>query len=90
MRNKRGPRIEPCGTPALIVAHSDDCPLRRTLRYFSLKKLSIRARRLPEIPTDLSLNTKPLCQTLTKAFEMSRKTAPVSKVGLQSNEEKIL
>ena len=39
---------------------------------------------------DSSLNNKPLYQTLSKAFEISKKTALVSRVGLQSNDEKIL
>ena len=46
-------------------------------------------KRLPEIPIDSSLYNKPLCQTLSKAFEISKNTALVSRVGLQSNDEKI-
>ena len=77
-------------TPALTLAHTDDWPLRRTLWNLSLKKLSIRLKRSPEIPIDSSLSNKPFCQTLSKAFEISKKTALVSGVGLQSNDEKIL
>ena len=72
-----------------MLALSDDWPLRRTLWQLSLKKLSIRFKRLPEIRIDSSLYSKPLCQTLSKAFEISKNTALVSRVGLQSNVEKI-
>ena len=32
-RKKRGPRIEPCGTPAVIEPHSDALPFK-TVRCF--------------------------------------------------------
>ena len=50
----------------------------------------IPSERLPEIPIDSSLYSKPLCQTLSKAFEISKNTALISIVGLQSNVGKIL
>ena len=31
MRNKRGPKIEPCGTPAVTFSHEDVCPFKTTL-----------------------------------------------------------
>ena len=30
IEKNNGPRIEPWGTPTLIVSHSDSCPFRRT------------------------------------------------------------
>ena len=42
-----GPRIEPWGTPVLIVSHSDSCPFRTTFYRLSNKKDSIKARRSP-------------------------------------------
>ena len=80
--NQEKKRIEPWGIPALILAHTDDWPLRRILWNLSLKKLSIRFKRSPEIPIDSSLNNKPLCQTLSKDFEIFKETALVSRVGL--------
>ena len=31
MRNKRGPKIEPCGTPGVTFSHEDVCPFKTTL-----------------------------------------------------------
>ena len=82
-KKRRGPKIDPWATPAVILAHLDDWPFRRTLWYQSLKKHSIRCKRLPEIPIDSSIY-KPLCQ-----IEICKNTALVWRVGLQSNVEKI-
>ena len=41
-----------------------------------------------ETPKDLSLESKRLCQTLSKAFEMCKNIERTSSEGLQSNEEK--
>ena len=30
IRKKRGPKMEPCGTPAQAHAHVDDCPFKTT------------------------------------------------------------
>ena len=85
MKKRRQPKIEHWGTPASILAHTDDWPLRRALWNLSLKKLSIRFKRSRETPIDSSLNNKPLCQTLSKAFEISKETPLVSTVKLQSS-----
>ena len=89
-KKRRGPKIEPRETPALMPAHSNYWPLRRTLWNLSLKKLSIRFTRLPEIPIDSSLNNKPIFQTLSAAFEIFKNTDLISRVGLRSNDEKVL
>ena len=39
-----------------------------------------------DIPNDLILQINPLCQTLSKALEMSKKISLTSKGGLQSND----
>ena len=85
-QKRRGPKLSP-EKQALIIAYSDDWPLIRTLWYLSLKKLSIRFQIAWN--THSSLYSKPLCQALSKAFEISKNTALVSRVGLQSNVEKI-
>ena len=51
IRNKSGPIIEPCGTPALILAQDKLWPLKITLKK-SVKRLN----KFPEIsPLHLSL-----------------------------------
>ena len=55
MKKKRGPKMESCGTPAIIVNQVEDWPLSNTLWYLLLRKLSISFNRGPDIPTDLIL-----------------------------------
>ena len=88
-KKRRGPKIDLWGAPALILAHLNDWPFRRTLWYLSLKKHSIRCKRLPKILIDSSIY-KSLYQTLSKAFGICKTTAIVWRVRLQSNVEKIL
>ena len=80
MKKKIGPRMEPCGTPALTGNHSDVWSLSSTLWNLILKELW-RCNRESETPTDLGLNISPLCQTLSKALDISRNTPQVSRVG---------
>ena len=35
-KNKKGPRMESCGTPALISSHVETCPLRTTRCFLSI------------------------------------------------------
>ena len=56
IRNKSGPIIEPCGTPALILAQDKLWPLKITLCFLFLKKSVKRLNKFPEIsPLHLSL-----------------------------------
>ena len=55
IKKKRGPKMEPCGTPAIIGNHVEDWPLSNTLWYLLLRKLSTNFNRGPDIPTDLIL-----------------------------------
>ena len=41
------------------------------------------------MPMDLSLKSKPSCHTLSNAFDISKKTYPTSRVGLQSNSSNV-
>ena len=43
----------------------------------------------PDIPVDLILKRRPSCQTLSKAFDISKNTDLTSKDGLQSNASNI-
>ena len=78
IRNNKGPRTEPCGTPDPILEYCE-LKLLRTTRCFLL--LNNR----PDIPFCSSLNIKPLCHTLSKALDMSRNTALTSRDSVQSN-----
>ena len=40
IKNSKGPKIEPWGTPDLIGDQLEDCPLSKTRWYLLFKKLS--------------------------------------------------
>ena len=48
--------------------------IKTTLYFFSLKKSDEMSSRSPDIPFCNSLNISPLCHTLSKALEISKKT----------------
>ena len=54
-KKNRGPKMDPCDTPALTGNQFDDCPLSITGCIMLLRKLLKSARASPEIPTCLSL-----------------------------------
>ena len=72
--NNNGPKIEPCGTPALILAQEETCPLITTLCFVLPKKISRILNKSPELKFCSSLKRIPSCQTLSNALEMSKKT----------------
>ena len=76
-RKRSGPRIEPWGTPAKTGLHDDVCPFKTILWN------------LPEMPIGLSLYSKPSCQTLSNALDISKKTDLTSRDGLQSKASNI-
>ena len=73
--------MDRCSTPALNDNHLDVWPFSSPLWNLLLKKLSIGRNKESETQTDLSLNTSPSCQTLSKALYISGKTPRVSRVG---------
>ena len=81
IRKKGGPNIDPCGTPDYIDSHSDFWPFKTTLWNLFFKKLLIRFNKVLEIPIDLSLKINPSCHTLSKTFDISKKTPRDSSVG---------
>ena len=83
-RKSSGPKIDPWGIPSFILLHLEVEPLNRTLWYLSDKKLSISFNKRPLMPLRLSLYNNPSCQSLPKAFEISRNTPRTSREGLQS------
>ena len=81
IKKKRGPEMGPCRAPAIIGNHVEDWPLRNTLWYLLLRKLSINFNRGPDIPTDLILWISHSCQTLSNALDISKNTPLTSRVG---------
>ena len=53
-------------------------PSETTLSYLFAKKPFYIFSKFPDIPLSFNFNNKPSCQTLSKAFDMSRKTALTS------------
>ena len=66
-RKSVGPRMEPWGTPALTGYSYEYFQSRTTQSYLLLRKEEIRPNIRPEIPWDISLWRRPVCQTLSKA-----------------------
>ena len=62
----------PRGTPALTFSHV--FLLRTTLSFLLIKNVDKMCNGLPDMPFWDNLNNRPLCHTLSKALEISRKT----------------
>ena len=56
------------------MAQEETFPFNTALYFRLSKKFSEILRKLPNIPFCSHLNTGPLCQTLSRAFEISGKT----------------
>ena len=69
MRKNNGPRTEPCGTPVVTLAQEETYPFNTTLYFQLSKKYPAKA-----LPFCSNLNLTPWRQTLSKAFDISRKT----------------
>ena len=71
MINSRGPSLDPWGTPALISNKLDLTP-SITVHCFLFDKYDVNNwRQLSLIPICSSLDKRPLCQTLSKAADIS-------------------
>ena len=66
------------GTPAPTGNSFEDFPSRTTPSYPLLRKEEIRPNIWLEIPQDLGLWSRPSCQTLLKALDISSATAWVA------------
>ena len=75
IRNRSGLKIDPWGTPALTSAHEENWPFKSTLCLLFFRKSFIELRSLTEIPFCFNLKIKSLCQTLSKAMEISTNTS---------------
>ena len=74
IRNNNGLKIDPCWTPAFILAQAETWALSLTLYCLLLKKSIRMFNSLPEMPFCSSLKITPSCQTLSKALDISKKT----------------
>ena len=64
-KNRSGPSMEPCGTPAVMSAQEKVCPLRTTLCFLFLRKFDSRFKMLPDMPFCFSLKIRPSCHALS-------------------------
>ncbi len=69
--------MEPQGTPALTMQGAERAPGRRTEKVRFLRKLAMICERYNGVPKLRNLKINPGCQTVSKAFATSRKTAAV-------------
>ena len=72
-----GRKMEHWRTPALNGPSHEDFPSRTTLSSLLLRKDEIRPNIWPGIPRNLLLWRRPVCQTLSKALDISSVTAQV-------------
>ena len=73
-RKSVGDSAEPCGTPAFTVRGSEFTPSKRTSIERPCRKLPIHLMRTGCRPYIGSLASRPACQTLSNAFEISNET----------------
>ena len=84
-KNNKSPRIEPCETLAWYVIISKfDYQEELTIQYVPDKDVSTSPKYFSHIPS-FSLYKRPWCQTLSDAFNKSRKTPLISKNRFASN-----
>ena len=55
IKKKRGPRIDPWGTPALIFAHEEYWPFRANLCFLASRKSIIKFNKSPLTPSCFNL-----------------------------------
>ncbi len=90
LRNKRKRVVdgtEPCGTPLLIGVEKEQWPSTTAEIERSERKLEIKEQREGQKPKEGSLESKDLCQTLSKAFDMSSATEKVSPKRLREDDQ---
>ena len=80
IRNSKGPRFEPCGTPQYIsVSLYTVLLLILQICFLSCKYDWNHCRAVPRIPQRSSLDKSILWSTVSNAFLRSRKTTPLIK-----------
>ena len=73
----KGPSTDPCGTPASIFLVVDVVSSILTLNVRLVRYDSVMFVIAGGIPLTFILQRSPSCHTLSKAFSISRKIAPV-------------
>ena len=76
IKNSKGPRIDPSGTPALTSAHDECWPFNTTLCFIQLKKYFIKVIRSSNIPFGCNLKSKPSLPNSIKRFTYIEKDTP--------------
>ena len=74
IKKSSGPSIKPRGIPVLTLIHVETCSFKTTLSFLFLKKSYNKFKSSPDMPFCLNLKIKPSCNTLSNAFDISRKT----------------
>ena len=74
IKNNNGPSMEPWATPALTSDQSEACPFNKTLCFLFFRKSQKRFSKLPDIPFCFNLKMRSSFQTLSNAFDISKKT----------------
>ena len=86
VKNRNGPKIDLCSTPALIISQWEFWLLSKTLWYLLSRKLWKSVSKLLETPIAFNLYMKPSCQTLSKPFDISKNLECLSKDGKLSKD----
>ena len=68
IRNKRGPKTDPCGTPLKTSIQAENDPITQTLIFLSFKKALIQFSSLPVIPLSCNFSSNRLCGTVSNAL----------------------
>ena len=68
----RGPRIEPCGTPALMKPRDKHWSFSKTRCILLSRKLINNCNQLQQIPFPRNLWISPSCHTLLDALDISK------------------
>ena len=74
IRNNRGPRTDPCRTPASIVPYSEEWPFITTHCFLSVRWSENHSFREPVILLFYNLCSIPSCHARSKALKISAKT----------------
>ena len=89
IKKSKGPKIEPCGTPASTGVHAEIGPFSTTRWSLLFRKLWVSFSGNSVIPIHSILWMSPSCHILSKAFDIYKKTALTPKEGLQSNDANV-
>ena len=73
MEKRRGAMTDPCGTPISIFFLGISTPFHLMTIYRSVRKERTKRYKLGEIPAGLRWYRSLVCQTESKAFDMSKK-----------------